>query len=270
MQRPDLVPLDTKQCQNVWQLYRTHPTVGCCAQVYRNSLLGEGIVINANKDKLGLLDEGSKKVRELRYEHVANSALDWLMCVGLVPLVLQWEPHIKRLLPVIPQPEAVKLFVRLDSHGDRHYEGVLERGNAILSSVVTGATTEEQQNMGVRVWAGGEYLPTSRGALVTPITKLEHSERFLSVLKENMLVACHRMSNPVIVTQPRAKRNTDQDGVMWNVDDRTAQDAEFSRLERVANQDNQEANLRKDRWGDTGLPSTQNDIDAFDNRCKPH
>ena len=37
---------------------------------------------------------------------------------GVVPLVLQWEPLMQRLLPVIPQPEAVKLYVRLDAHGD--------------------------------------------------------------------------------------------------------------------------------------------------------
>lgn len=265
-----MVPLNATQMNNVWDLYRTHPTVGCCAQVYRNSLLGEGVRIHAKTDRIGPLDEGSNKVRQLRYEHVANVAMDWLICVGVVPLVLQYDHHIGRLLPIVPQPEAVKLFVRLDANGDRHYEGLLERGNSILSSVVTGALPETEARTIVRVWAGGDHLPTSKGHLITPITKLETNERFVSMIRENVLIAVHRMANPPLVTQPRAKRNADQDGVMWNVDDRTVQDAEFSRLERVANQDEQEANLRQDKWGGVSLPTTRGEMQAFAERIRTH
>ena len=270
MQRPDLVPLDSNQMSNIWDLYRTHPTVGCCVQVFRNSLLGEGLRINATSDHVGPFDEGTKKLCTLRYEHVAGDAMDWLICSGVVPVVFQWVPHITRYLPVVPQPETVKLFVRVDSNGDRHYEGILERGNSILSSVVTGVVPENAAQAPVRVWGGGEYLPTSRGKIITPITKLETSERFLSMLRENVLVATHRMANPALVTQPRAKRNTDQDGIMWNVDDQTAQDAEFSRLEKVANQDSQEANLRSQCWGGVGIPSTEPEKQQFSDRCKTH
>lgn len=265
-----MVPLNATQMNNVWELYRTHPTVGCCAQVYRNSLLGEGVRIHAKTDRIGALDEGSNKVRQLRYEHVANVAMDWLICVGVVPLVLQYDHHIGRLLPIVPQPEAVKLFVRLDANGDRHYEGLLERGNSILSSVVTGALPETEAQTVVRVWAGGDHLPTSKGHLITPITKLETNERFVSMIRENVLIAVHRMANPPLVTQPRAKRNADQDGVMWNVDDRTVQDAEFSRLERVANQDEQEANLRQEKWGGVSLPTTRGEMQAFAERIRTH
>ena len=81
------------------------------------------------------------------------------------------------------------------------------------------------------VWSGGEYLPTSskrrkaygvpeptqwvfvaEGKLVTPITHLEENQRYLSILRENFLLASMLQANPLLVSRGVPRANADNDG----------------------------------------------------------
>ena len=172
MQLPDLVPLDDEQLRNVWcvlpvcplqghfarsppschrTIYRSHPTVGSCVQAIRNCVFGGGINMSAPYDAR----------TQIHYEKLAHCALDWIITVGVVPILIRRTADSDKLIPVVPQPEAVKLFVRLDAYGQRRFEGQLQRGNSILNSIVTNQPTN-QADQAVMVWSGGEYLPTCK------------------------------------------------------------------------------------------------------------
>tara|TARA_B100001094_G_scaffold331396_1_gene399543 strand:+ start:1202 stop:2077 length:876 start_codon:yes stop_codon:yes gene_type:complete len=263
MDAPDLLPLDAVQMRNIWAAYRNHPTVGCCVQAIRNCVFGGGIRFR----------DSQHADLKMHYEKLAQNALDWIICVGVVPMMVHPVTDAKgkgvKLLPVVPQPEAVKLFVRLDEFGQRKFIGMLEQGNSILSSVVTGQLHDDQAKKAVVVWSGGEYLPTARGKMVTPITHLETNERFLTIMRENVLVASMLQANPTLISRTVSRANADNDGVMWNVDEQTVEAAETDRLQRLANTTQKEFSMHQQHWGEGGIPTTREELSDFAKRCHP-
>ena len=100
MQALDRVPLNSVQSSNAWQIYRSHATVGCCTHVIRNCVLGGGVLMPSVPSFL-----------HAHFERLARSALDWTITIGVIPIVLM--PHVidGQLVPVVPQPEMINLFV---------------------------------------------------------------------------------------------------------------------------------------------------------------
>ena len=205
------------------------------------------------------------------FERLARSALDWTITIGVIPIVLM--PHVidGQLVPVVPQPEMINLFVGMDDYGQREYSATWNNKytGPRLHSSLYGCTENDAMRSTLMVWAGGEYLPLKCGKLVTPITHLEDGERFLSILRENLLIASVISSNPPLVSVMTQHKNNDTDGVIWNVDDETIRAAETSRLTRVAESTREQFELHKERWADGGLPTTNEQLRQFRSRCEP-
>ena len=197
------------------------------------------------------------------FEKIAHIALDWILCVGVVPVALVHSTTTNQSLPVVPQTEAVRLYVNMDDYGRLSYSGEF----VALRSMF--AVHPNYQRPAVMVWSGGSYLPTSLGRLLTPITHLESSERFMSIVRENALIASTLQCNPLMVSKSVVTKNSDQDGVMWNVDDATVQEAEYQRLRRVANNTRDEFDLHRAKWSDSGVPATTEAMRDFSHRCQP-
>ena len=176
MMRPDLVEVDGVQQANVWRLFRQHPTVGTCIQAMRNAIFGGGVQIEP-----GLIGGfGSSKSRtsrrhpsidERRIQLIADRALEWLVCIGVIPVTYEMQSKEQGggLIPVVPVPEALKLYVRVTPSGALEYEARFQRSISVLSGLGGSAATSSDAPK-VLVWSQGEYTPTCTGRLVTPIT----------------------------------------------------------------------------------------------------
>jgi hypothetical protein len=259
MQSTNTVALDKNQYTNIWQIYRTHATVGCCVQTIRQCVFGGGLSI----------DGADRRVIE-HFERLARSALDWILCIGLVPIVLRRDDVTGRMLPWVPQPETVDLFVSVDEFGQRSFQAKLKNDNCVMTAMHTAATPDARKT-NVLVWAGCDFLPTVTGKIVTPITHLEATERFLHVLRGNALVASVLQSNPPLVSKSIDTKNSDTDGVMWNVADADVQEADYQKLKMTAESTRQEYELQQDNWGHGGgIPTTTAEMSDFSKRCRPH
>jgi hypothetical protein len=263
------VPLNSNQYTNVWNLYRTHPTVGCCIQTIRQCVFGGGLTIN-----------GAHKQLIDHFNRIGRSALDWILCIGLVPVILK-RNDAGQMLPWLPEPETVDLFVNIDSSGQRSFSASLKGINGSMNGGINGRNIclepctafnrGSQHVQNCMVWSGCDFLPTVKGELITPITHLEVTERFLHILRQNALVASVLQSNPPLVTKSVTKQNGDNDGVMWNVDDATVQEADYQKLKMTAENTRAEFNLHKDNWGTGGgIPTKHEEFYNFSERCKPH
>jgi hypothetical protein len=248
------VPLNSNQYRNVWDLYRTHPTVGCCVQTIRQCVFGGGLTIS-----------GADGATIQHFERIGRSALDWILCVGLIPVIMR-SNNSGKILPFLPEPETVNLFVAIDQDGQRKYTATVKctNGNARFFKE---HTTQSQ----CMVWSGCDFLPTTKGDIITPITHLEATERFLNVMRSNALVASVPQSNPPLVTKSANAKNNDNDGVMWNVDDATVQEADYQKLKISAANTRAEYKLHQESWGTGGgMPTNNTEFENFENRCKTH
>lgn len=252
MLSPDLVEVNVEQQRNVWQLFRTHATVGTCVQAVRNIIFGAGIVIEPTTSSKGQRSHAADHQSEYYQQcihKVANRALEWIICVGVVPVTFRKDPQYDNgLIPVVPVPESLKLFVRTSPQGDLQYEAQYQRSVSILTRAAESAPTPR-----VICWSKGEYTPTASGRLITPITHLENTERFVNFLRHQVMVAEGLRANPYHVTQARAKVNNDTDGVTWSAPDRIAQVAEQSRLVGVESNQRRQYMAHKENWGGADL-----------------
>lgn len=256
------VPISGPLVDGVWRLYRSHPVVGACVQLIRNSTIGAGLEF----------EDASTSLEQVRhYEAAAHGALDWLTCVGVVPLVLRPASDGKGLLPVVPEPESVVISVGLDECGEVRFTAQMRNGHDLLLVGARGGDGDDRKPPGrVVVWARTSYRPTAQGQIVTPITRIVASEQLLATLRENVLVASTIRANPPIVSRSVQARNADNDGVVWNVDDDTIREAERQRLDRVAANTRDEFELHRARWDDGGgVPTTAEGLGELGARCRP-
>jgi hypothetical protein len=70
--------INAEQVNNVWTLYKKHPIVGICTRAIENAIFSEEIV--------GL--EHYKKDIRPALRAVARASTAWMLCIGLVPIVL--------------------------------------------------------------------------------------------------------------------------------------------------------------------------------------
>lgn len=129
----------------------------------RNSIFGGGIdIMETNQKKRG---RGSFGVDERNIRAVAERALEWLVCTGVIPVTYEIDSEVEGLLrPVVPVPESLKLYVRITPAGDLEYEARFQRSISVLSGLGTMSGTGDAPK--VLVWCRGEYTPTSTGKLV--------------------------------------------------------------------------------------------------------
>ena len=265
MQHPDLVQVDPVQMDEVWTLYRTHPTVGSCMQAISNFIFGNGLTF---KESIKV-----PPIVQRAYHRTAYNALEWLFCVGVVPVALQTLPGYAKLVPIVPVPEAVDIFVRVTSTGDRIYQASFKRNFNMLSHFGATGTVDglggNSATTKVIVWNGGTHPPTCNGRLVTPMTHLQVSEEFVNFAKRKYMIAEQIKSNPPIVTQSRTTRGTDADGVAWGIDEKTLQLADEQNVQRAENRAHQQF-LQHATWGRSSMPSSKQDLDEFHAETRPH
>lgn len=235
-------PLDQRQCDSAWKFYQTNVTAMNCSRILKNAVLNTGVTQLSDADDHFL-------VRHM--DTFARNCVDWLMCVGVVPVVVKGFEGGRRL-PVVPQPHRVQLSVRDLPGGDVGYRGVLDASMNLFGLDDTND---------ILVWGGGDacdccapdtttcrrYPPRRRRAAAYPDLRTrgagrreratshraQDSQGILQFWMKRAHVAVQLGTNPVLVTQNRAHVNRDTDGVVWNVDEDTALAAEQARIDRI-------------------------------------
>lgn len=263
MQRPDLVSLDKKKFEGVWRLFRSHPTVGCCMQAIQNFLFSSDFEF----------PQGMPLITQRMFKKSAFSALEWVICIGVVPVTFKILPGYDNFVPVVPVPESVDIFVRVTPTGEKVYEAVFKKSSNVMGGMTPAGFTVggDAQNTSTRVfvWHGTKHPPTSTGDIITPITHLQTSEEFVNFLKYRTCIAEHIRSNPPIVTQSRAKRNNDAEGVVWGVDEDTLRFAEKERIDGLENSARIQQSMHAE-WCNSVVPRDPVANAEFQEACRPH
>ena len=266
MQHPDLVQFDPEQYQGVWKVLRTHATVASCMQCLHNFVLGRGLNITGLS-----LDTASMSAIENAYMAASHSALEWVLTVGVVPVTFKKLHSLDILLPIVPAPESITLFVRVTQTGEKVFEACLKKDFNLMNRF-TGSiqsNSEGASNAKIVVWGGTHYTPTSTGEIVTPITHLQSSEEFINFLKQRALVAEHIKSNPPIVSQNRKQTNTDMEGIAFGVDENTIKHVEEETMRRKEEISNKQL-LMHSEWTCNVVPRGEGDTAAFLESVAPH
>ena len=246
-------PLKREQYESVWDFYRTNCTALHCARIIKNSVLAAGI-----SDGVDTKPTPRSLYVHRHLEGFARDAFDWIICIGLVPVVLRMHPAINELLPEIPSSQSVHITVSSSVSGQSMFGCTVQSRDCMLPMLT--------QRARVMVWSGGDNLPGADGDIYTPLSALEDSQRLLQFWVHHTKVATRLGSNPVLVTQNRTNVNRDTDGVVWNVDEETACAAERARVERVEAVANHQREHRKQNvhhWGIHG------DESALESACVP-
>lgn len=188
-----------------------------------------------------------------------------------MPVTFQCIQGYDKLVPVVPVPEAVDLFVRVTQYGDRVYKAAFKRDFNLLNSFCAPNSHSLGGKPGGAVvcWNGGGHPPSSEGRLVTPMTHLQSSEEFVNFVKHRFMVAEQIRTNPPIVSQNKQKKNNDLEGVAWGVDTDTLRLAEEQKLERLEDMAFQHHTLHC-KWGNSGLPSGAAEKNNFLADTRPH
>ena len=213
MIQSDLKELDRQQHDNAWNLYDRNPVVGACFQVIRNTVFGGGVQVKANT-----------ALTERQSTTLALRAFDWMMCTGVVPVTFERGPE-NVLFPVIPARESVQLFVRTTESGSVEFLGKHRMDDNIMAGLGSRSASS------IMVWPHTDRPPTATGAIVTPLTKLESSERLVAHLRSCVMVSEEIRSNPYYITQTRNTGNTDNQGTVWG---HTPADTELEHTSRLA------------------------------------
>ena len=253
MQTQQGVRLNSTQYKNVWSMFRTHPTVAACVKILRSTMLSMGVSFDA---------EMPDRISQ-HYETVAHQAFDWLLTVGLVPIMIKRDKLTRVHVPIIPEAEAVSITVETGPMGERVFSGYLLNRNSTT-------LLNEQAAPKLLIWVSPCNAPSVLGNLMTPIVQLEGIERFAQTMRDNELVSSYKRANPTIVSRSVRPRNSDTDGVVWNVDEKTMQDIEEEDLRNEARKQKLAYDIHREDWGGTGLPDSSNEMQQFAERCEPH
>lgn len=207
---------------------------------------------------------------EAAYVQAAHSALEWVLTVGVVPITFQKLYLTEVLVPIVPVPESLSLFVRVSSAGEKVFEACLKKDFNLVNRFTSGmGKGGEGKTPKIVVWGGTHYTPTALGELVTPITHLQSSEEFINFLKQRTLVAEHIKSNPPIVSQNRKQSNTDMEGIAFGVDENTIRQVEEESMRRKEEVANQQL-LMHSEWTGNVVPRGEGDTAAFMQSVQPH
>jgi hypothetical protein len=231
------LPVNFDQYKGAWTFYRTNNVAIHCSSILLNSVLAGGICFQTESGS----SERDEYIR-MHLETFTRAAFDWILCVGVVPIVTRFHPDVKERLPEIPEHHAVRIHVQQTDEGGITYNGLLVKSQLIMS-----------QKPGVFVWAGCDHSPDSSGRIVTPICSLEESQRLVNFWIQTCKTSIKLSCNPLLVTQNRKKRENENDGVIWNVDDDTAcaaEQARVDRLEKIANHQHQSRNEYNHKWNE--------------------
>jgi hypothetical protein len=241
--------LDERQMANVWSLYKRHPIVGICTTAIKQAVLAHGM-------------QGAECIPadvRISLEIIASDAISWLICIGLVPIVVKRDKSggVPRIH--VPDRDSLQLYVHVDELGRKSFTAEFKH-----ASFRAAAPTQ------VLVWSKSEHVPDADGSLTTPITRLESSERFSRFLTHRVMVAETLRSNPYHVSQSKPKQNNDTDGVMCFPEaDEIIQEAEGARRDQLEANDVQQYLTHTDRWGDLAFGNDTGTSDMLKHACRP-
>lgn len=217
------VPLNPEQYRNTWRFYLNDVTAKHCARIVRSEVLSQGV-------RLQWPDDAPEEQASYCRRHMnlfAQRALDWIICVGVVPIAWRYHAAVATSLPhVLSHTQA---HIRLV----QDHNGVTAFVAHITGDVAPALPTRGRANDSAMVWSGTDTPPDDNGDIVTAVSSLEDTQRLLHFWLDNTSIALQLSSNPVLVTTNRSHANRDTDGVVWNVDEETAMAAERARIERV-------------------------------------
>jgi len=218
MQDPRLVRIDPVQTRSTWNALKTHPTVGCCIQTLKHAVFAGGVICG----------DHDSPVSRSHISCMANLAIDWILCVGIVPITFVDVDG--ACLPNVPSPEAVELFSMMNDAGTVEHKAQFSRHVDALSMFADNSTKEKGRLL---VWNKTGYPPDAHGNLCTPMMRVAQGEQFVAFIKRRARVAEQLRTNPLLISQSRAVRNGDTEGVTWNVPDDVVVAAEEARLKTV-------------------------------------
>ena len=271
MQHPDLVQIDSEQISGVWHLFRTHPTVGSCMQAINNFVFGRGLEFaqppkNVPEDLMPLVCRS--------YHRAAIASIEWMQCIGIVPMTFQSLSGLPDILvPVVPVPESLDLFVRISETGEKIFEAVFKKNLNLLHQFTVDTLHSSVANVAavakVVVWSSTQYPPTADGRLVTPMTHLQNSEEFINFMKRRALIAEHIRSNPPIVSQNRHKTNSDNEGIAFGVPEKTVRELNEQDAETRELRAQHQMNLHT-AWTENTVPKSAPETQEFLQETRPH
>ena len=244
--------LPREQMDRIWALYRSHPTVGACTQIISHAVFSGGVLLDGNKTRLHTVATCAQK------------ALDWLLCIGIVPIVLTGETEMEF---VVPEHENVQIFVQKLQNGGVSFSASLV--NRVGAMSMFGTTNGE--DLAVIVWSQSATLPDVCGNITTPLSRIVHLEEFVSFMRLRTMVAEQIRTNPPFVSQSRPVRNNDTEGVTWNVDDAAVIRSETERLrsQQIIEQTGFEMHSAYWAGATGGVPIDKHTRSSFHKDCKP-
>lgn len=246
--------INEEQMQNVWALYKQHPVVGICTRTIKGAVFGNGLK--------GL--ENYKPNLHRQLQNLANDALSWMFCIGLIPIVLSRDEISGEVSVHVPDHSSISMQVCTDALGKKSFTAAFKHESISVMRQMGGDT-----NARILVWSKCPNVPDSHGMLTTAITRLESSQRFSKFLHQRVMVAETLLSNPYHVTQAKAKANNDTDGVMWNVGDDVVQAAEQARIDTIENTQFHQYTSHTDKWGEV-ITGNDDETDALlQTGCRP-
>lgn len=217
-------PLREDQVTDAWTVYQYDPAVRSAVACLRTGALGGSITV---------IDADGVDLPLDRYMRFANSALDWILCIGLVPVtVVHDRAH---SYPVVLSAEQVIVSVEEDETGQIKYTGKWrDVRRADLDNIV--------------IWSNTEWPPTLYGAIITNPMVVADMRRPEAHMRKCEMVSQEIRSNPLYVTQERPKeRQLAQLGIDDCLRNRQYdEDEEIRDLRRTQNVEIAHQQLRED------------------------
>jgi hypothetical protein len=133
-----LTPVNHTQVTEVWNIYRTNPTVKACTDLLKRAMLVGGMHFPKSQD--GEYDT---------YMALASSAMDWLLCVGVIPVTSKQHKVTGKWIPVCPDVSAVRLMVQVNEVGECEYSATFRNQGALNG------------HMAAELWVWAQAGPTA-------------------------------------------------------------------------------------------------------------
>ena len=231
-------PVCATELQDVWSLYRHNSMIKGCTSVLKSCLMTGGIEVEG-----GFV--GDTEI----YKDLAAQAMDWLLCVGIIPMTCksldsgQW-------IPVIPDYSAVILYVQTDECGELIYSGEFKHGKLCSEKNLV-------------VWASGNFGPGSNGRIRTQIPALMEKFDFMRFMASRCMIAEKLRSNPIVVTEETKMLMSEVEGI--NI---MAQGAEeIDRLKTLEEIQNKHSEMYSHKWRG-GVPHSADEFEEFERECE--
>lgn len=242
------IHVNPAQIAAVWNIYNTNSTVKACTSLLKNALLAGG------------LNFPSAQGAELDvYTQLASNVVDWILCVGIVPVTAEQDSCTGIWVPVIPEPSAVTLYVQLSELGQCMYSASFKHRGMI------GA----QNNPKIWVWSNTNNRPTSEGNLTTNISSLLDKWELEKFLTNKAMVAEDILSNPPLISEDRPKKVEDIGNNPLNVSYQAVEDSEIARIQCIENIQQAQHTMHSHNWSG-GVPTSATEYIQFHEQCATH